>query len=545
MEDNTPTPLNAPPPAARTAQALRELHEHARNALTAQRERMAQLEAQLTRQLDNIADTIAEQIAGQDAPPAAAQQSLEEVERLRVELESARQAWNAEREAQQAELDARQQTLDDRAAALNHQDRDLHEQKDQLDSQTAQLDQAREELAKREQTLQESAASLAAEREALRAERDEVAGQRDALKAAEKQQETEAGTKLAAMERQLQEERDAWQHERTTVEQQRGLLAEERDDLAAALEAARSELTEARANATSAADFDALRAERDTLAARVAELEQQPGPVENAEVAQERSDLQRRLELAIDDVRELKKANAELEARLAASPSGAAPAASAGGGSWESLKKQMLADLEGEGDVDDDRQQERVAIEDTIRLTDEALAKKDRELAELKSRLTKQTEREPDRDRAVRELVDADEVIAEHRARIAKLEAEMTDKLRTAELELSVERAKIARDTVQLDELRADLEAQRANAELIRGTGGTQHPKRRWLSKLGLGSDEESRLLRRARLPPSLVPVPIQARQEPRPPDRPARYAAIPPIRPRCGRSPDTGRPAR
>src|SRR5262245_53971451 len=103
MEDNTQTPSTTTPPAARTAQALRELHDRARNALSAQRERMGQLEAQLTHQLDTIADTLSEQIASQAVPAAGAQHSMEEVERLRSELERTRVEWNTERDAWQAE----------------------------------------------------------------------------------------------------------------------------------------------------------------------------------------------------------------------------------------------------------------------------------------------------------------------------------------------------------------------------------------------------------------------------------------------------------
>jgi hypothetical protein len=94
----------------------------------------------------------------------------------------------------------------------------------------------------------------------------------------------------------------------------------------------------------------------------------------------------------------------------------------------------------------------------------------------------------------MRELVDADEVIVEHRARIAQLEQDMQDKLRAAELEISVERAKIARDTAQLADLKAELESQRASGEVPgapMAAGGVQQPKRRWLSKLGLSGDEE------------------------------------------------------
>jgi hypothetical protein len=73
----------------------------------------------------------------------------------------------------------------------------------------------------------------------------------------------------------------------------------------------------------------------------------------------------------------------------------------------------------------------------------------------------------------------------------------MQDKLRAAELEMSVERAKIARESAQLADLKAELESQRANHEVDSaaaaaggGGGGAQQPKRRWLSKLGLSGDE-------------------------------------------------------
>ena len=67
----------------------------------------------------------------------------------------------------------------------------------------------------------------------------------------------------------------------------------------------------------------------------------------------------------------------------------------------------------------------------------------------------------------------------------------MEDKLRAAELELSVERAKMARQKAELEELRSNLESQR---QALRGerrhapAPGT--PRRRWLSKLGIDGKE-------------------------------------------------------
>jgi hypothetical protein len=85
-------------------------------------------------------------------------------------------------------------------------------------------------------------------------------------------------------------------------------------------------------------------------------------------------------------------------------------------------------------------------------------------------------------------LLDNDEVIRQHRQKIAQIEQELDAKLRAAELELSVERAKMARQKVELDQLRVELESGRDSA-----TGGDTGggPKRRWLSKLGLSGEEQ------------------------------------------------------
>ncbi len=607
MEDKEPTPSTTPPPAARTAQALRELHDRARTALAAQRERMGQLEAQLTNQLDSIADTIAEQVSahgGQGEQAQQAQQALDDVAQLRSELERTRLEWNVEREAwqaeraelatcdaerlqaieeQQAETQARQQALDDRASELNHQDRELRQRQELLESEATlvaeqqsqitatesaielqrtavaereqavetsqvELEQGRTDLAAREQALQTEQSSLAstraalqAEREALQAERDAMAQESSALAANQQLNESESAARLASLEHQLTTERIAWDRERAGVEEQRRLLAKERDDLATALEAARGELTTARAEAAAAGELEALKelyeaahddierlgmrvveleqelndrpevietdstelvelqAERDAMAKRIAALEEELAAAQAAKqgsnASEEQSDLERRFELALEDVRELKAKNSELETQLASAKSRgpSAPPATEGGGSWEAMKRKMLANLEGEGDDgDEDRQEERAQIADTIRATDEALARKDQELAELKSRLAEAAHAKPSEDEAVEQLLDADEVIAGHRARIAKLEEEMTDKLRAAELELSVERAKITRETAHLAGLKADIDSMRASGiDPQAAPGAAQQPKRRWLSKLGLNGDDE------------------------------------------------------
>src|SRR2546430_4799 len=73
------------------------------------------------------------------------------------------------------------------------------------------------------------------------------------------------------------------------------------------------------------AELVALRAERDALAARVKELEQRPVSQIDPNAEQQVADLQRRFELAVEDVRELKTINAKLETQLAAKDSASRP----------------------------------------------------------------------------------------------------------------------------------------------------------------------------------------------------------------------------
>jgi chromosome segregation ATPase len=237
-----------------------------------------------------------------------------------------------------------------------------------------------------------------------------------------------------------------------------------------------------------------LRSERDGLVERVEELESQPDTHIDPDTQHQMSDIQRRFEMAVEDVRELKTLNAKLEAQLADSGPRSASTADSGGMDWESQKRRMLDSLSDDADADDPAAyRERATIEGTIRITDDVVAKKDDEISRLREQLAAQQHASADADNEanVNELLDADEVIQQHRKRLAQLEKETEAKLRATELELSIERAKIARKQVELNDWRAELESMQAsNSKNDSGTA-IGVPKRRWLSKLGLGGDDE------------------------------------------------------
>ncbi len=250
----------------------------------------------------------------------------------------------------------------------------------------------------------------------------------------------------------------------------------------------------------------AVRGERDELAARVSELEAEAAASTSASggVDQDREDLQRRFEMAVDDVRQLKQENAKLRERAAANEKSRAAAPAHGGGSgssggsdWASQRARLMALLEEEdvsGPVDPGRVAERATVAATLEATDEALAAKDLELAELRAALESQCGADATTATAAahEEILDADALIVAERQRLAALTTEWESKLRQAELEFSVERAKLARDQAAVRERTFELKS--ASPPAAAGapeTEDTSKPRRRWLSALGLGEDDE------------------------------------------------------
>jgi chromosome segregation ATPase len=461
MEDSTPQTEEIEALSPRSATALRELEERARAALSAHQGQMSRLEEQISQQLEAINTAIAHERAAESDGMKQVEEARGQVQRLRQDFENAESIWQAQRTNEEKDLAKRRAELDVLAAEQKKQAVQLAERVRELDAQQAALEQQRNELTERDASLQARAENTA----------------------------SAAGADFTALERDRDELKQKFDLALQDVQRFRGRVAELEQDLARRPEA----------NQTDSAELVALRAERDALAERIEQLERQPVAQVDANADQEISDLRRRFELAVEDVRELKTKNAELEAKLTASAHRPTSSSDCGGMDWESQKRRLLASLE-EATEDADSplpEKERVSIENTIEMTDAVVAEKDREIERLKSDLVVAGESRPStdekRDEQINQLLDADEVIADHRKRTEKLEREMEDKLRSAELELSVERAKIARQKAELEELRIELESQRQAYTPTTGGAGPAPgaPRRRWLSKLGLSGEEQ------------------------------------------------------
>jgi hypothetical protein len=255
-------------------------------------------------------------------------------------------------------------------------------------------------------------------------------------------------------------------------------------------------------------EIEPLRREADRLAAenrRLAdELAQRSEPqsagaaVADAELLQEHEDLKRRYQMAIEDLKTERGQVAQLESKLARSGSGGgAPSGTVPPTDWESQKRRLLAALEADFDEDDEGdRRERLSVEEAIRRTDEVIAAKNHELEQLQSLLQEQSANVGAMAvgaAAVAEVLDKDEVVRQERQNLQALQDEWREKLRQAEVEISVQRAKLARHQAELEERARQIEQQSRGLPAEESDQLKDKPIRgRWLRRLGLkGSDDD------------------------------------------------------
>jgi hypothetical protein len=202
-------------------------------------------------------------------------------------------------------------------------------------------------------------------------------------------------------------------------------------------------------------------------------------------------------------VRELKTKNVELTEQLAEAKklpqqSRSAPVLTTGGG-WESLKQKLMADLDSDFDESQAAQKaDKLTVQSTIKITDEIVAEKDREIVELQRLLDSQTQQVGEMAvgaAAVAQMLDTDELVRQEREALKRLQDQLRDQLRQAELDISVERARLAREQTEMEEKLRLLEAEKANFIAAGGSAqndnGKKPGRRKWLTRLGLGENGE------------------------------------------------------
>ncbi len=453
------------------AHSLDEKRQKARALLSAHSQRLADLEKRLARELNSIHQRQSHLRAKEED----LRENEKHVGRVRKELDEEKSQLGSWRKAvEQREADAKNQR---RRIA-----RDLRSQRDQQLAEIQRLRQEVESMASAEQTqLQNKLREIAAERDRLL---EQLSGRH------------EEASQLAEKERELASQQQE-------IERLRDQFARVTDQLHDTRQGSESELAEARAAlAQSRKEEETLERElaesRQELAEQAKELDRVRSEKPSGSQSPDAEDLKARLKMAVDEVRELRSRNAELDQRLKDLSRGGSIQPAGGAMDWEAQKKRMLAQLEGDFDQKDPEQaKEKLKIEKAIEATNQVVAKKDQEISRLKATLAEQQVHIGQQTTAdgqrVAAMLDGDELIRHEREKLNRLQQEWQEKLRTAEVEMAVERAKIGRERSQLETQLRDLQEK---AKLLERSAANAPAKnstrRRWLSQLGLGSGDET-----------------------------------------------------
>ncbi|HWA98062.1 MAG TPA: hypothetical protein VG713_06195 [Pirellulales bacterium] len=169
---------------------------------------------------------------------------------------------------------------------------------------------------------------------------------------------------------------------------------------------------------------------------------------------------------------------------------------------WESQKRRTLAALEAESASDNPaRKDERLSIEGMIQITDQIVAERDREIETLQTALKLRSITDMNHvaaDMARTEAVlQADEIVVHERERLKREMIALDEARRLSEIELSQERAKLARERAELVEKMRAFQEERLRfdkdeaVDETKPAGTAKGPRGRWLQRLGLKDDPE------------------------------------------------------
>lgn len=213
--------------------------------------------------------------------------------------------------------------------------------------------------------------------------------------------------------------------------------------------------------------------------------------------------LRERLEMATCEIIDLRTQNEELNERVTrlqinTAAHGHMPHLGQEGMSWEERKKLLLAQLDAEQDGIEPEvaAAKRIDIEDILKTTDAEVARRDREIAELRSLIEQQANANQGvavGAAAVAQLIESDELVQEEREKLRAIQKSWEEKFRQSEIELSMERAKLARERLQIEEQKQELETalHAAAQNAIVDPKDKSDPKaRKWLSRLGLKEEK-------------------------------------------------------
>ncbi len=500
MEDATSLNSTQSTRADEITQTLNQQRGELEAFLAAHRERLSGAQAELTGQIQHLAQQL--------------DQARSEIRRTQQEQSSRSEQLALEAENIAGLKQALQTAQDEWRKA---QDRTIEQQRqlaDQIDAQQKTLVGRLDELAERQTQVAEAQARLHHDEKELSLTQAQVEQQATQLKSLDNER--------AELLTQLDEAREtAGQVEAATSDRLQQLQSrldeaiEHESSLENELNAAREACTQLEGKLTDQAvgqptenpeATERLHAERDALAERLVESQQRLGQLQRqldelqaGSTAGEHEDHDRRYETAMKELQRLKARNEELEEQLTKTQQGKAALATLHEGSvdWEAQKQQLLAALEDFDEEDEEDVAKRVKIEEVIQTTSAAIAGKDQQITELRQTVERQAgqaESTVNVAAALEEILDRDTVVQEEREKLRRLQDEFEQKIRQAEIEIAIQRAEIARQRVEVEEImRQFSEEQRLVSETSNGgsAGDDKWAGRRWLARLGLKKQEE------------------------------------------------------
>jgi chromosome segregation ATPase len=510
------TPLPIPIAENWTEQFAAALHaqrQRVREFLLAQQERLRRTETELSEQLQRIAAELADDRCQThrtqeelDQRSGQLQHQTEALEQMKTELAARQDEWEKlyRRVIEQQQLFADQLKL--------QQDESAHRQQDILQRQSAtvaaetQLLHERKEIEDGRMQLQSLRTELQALRDSLQTQQAQLDKRQQELSS--KIAETESRRRRIAHELKAKHAANLKEAELGRLELKQAAKVDH-SELHRQLESLQEECRRLKSkppaaeNTVDRREVERIEAEKKALAVSLADLETQlaearqqlaDARANRGEDDEDGDNIRRRYEMAVDDLRELKARNEDLQEQLTrARQSGGGNEGQIASGilDWEAEKKRILAALETdfEEENEEDRE-EKLKIQDVIRKTDRVVAEKNREIGDLRKLLESQTNNIGSMAvgaAALGAILDTDAIIQEERNNLARLQEECRDKLRQAEIDISLERAKIARERSQLDEKLRTLHQQGIDLTTAAEEKEPAKPTRgRWLARLGL-----------------------------------------------------------
>ncbi len=364
-------------------------------------------------------------------------------------------------------------------------------------------------------SLREEKALLENSLAALKQEKASIAKSLDELKSAKgesskaladaKHENAGIAKALSLSQKKLEETLQELNHLYQESEQCQAALRSELEELKLELDQTKSAFQDAEIKEREANQADQARSSREQeLVEKVSALEEQVSYYTNEleVLRQSRADdcspsnqsLIEELRSQLLDSRretiELRMQANDLASQLAAAPKSSQPV-SMESMSWEERKKLLLKELESVPNDDvENPTPHRLEMEELIAITQKEIERRDEELSELRRIVEQQSSAREGMAvgaAAIAQLLDSDELVRQEREKLKVLQEEWETKARQVEIELSRERAKLARERLELDARVRSLPAQGSDTA---ADGDKKNQRGNWLARLGLNEQQ-------------------------------------------------------